>query len=206
MDHTTVSTHLRIEILRNNWAGPFSMSINWGQCLAVTGASGSGKSVFLRMLADIDAADGAVLLGDVDRRAMSAPQWRQKVMLVPAQAGWWAPTVAEHFHDKNKTAAVALARQLRLPDDIFGRHILRLSSGERQRLALIRAIVTQPAVLLLDEPTSSLDQESVDAVESLLSAELERGLILVLVTHDLAQAERMGNQTVHIRDGKVVAA
>ena len=206
MDHTTVSTHLRIEILRNNWAGPFSMSIDWGQCLAVSGASGSGKSVFLRMLADMDAADGAVLLGDVDRRAMSAPQWRQKVMLVPAQAGWWAPTVAEHFHDKNKTAAVEQAHQLRLPDDIFGRQILRLSTGERQRLALIRALVTRPSVLLLDEPTSSLDQESVVAVESLLTAELERGLILVLVTHDLAQAKRMGNQTVLIRDGKVVAA
>ena len=206
MDHTTVSTHLRIEILRNNWAGPFSMSIDRGQCLAVSGASGSGKSVFLRMLADIDAADGAVLLGDVDRGAMSAPQWRQKVMLVPAQAGWWAPTVAEHFHDKNKTAAVEQAHQLRLPDDIFGRQILRLSTGERQRLALIRALVTRPSVLLLDEPTSSLDQESVVAVESLLTAELERGLILVLVTHDLAQAKRMGNQTVHIRDGKVVAA
>ena len=206
MDHTTVSTHLRIEILRNNWAGPFSMSIDRGQCLAVSGASGSGKSVFLRMLADMDAADGAVLLGDVDRGAMSAPQWRQKVMLVPAQAGWWAPTVAEHFHDKNKTAAVEQAHQLRLPDDIFGRQILRLSTGERQRLALIRALVTRPSVLLLDEPTSSLDQESVVAVESLLTAELERGLILVLVTHDLAQAKRMGNQTVHIRDGKVVAA
>jgi len=206
MDHTTVSTHLRIEILRNNWAGPFSMSIDWGQCLAVSGASGSGKSVFLRMLADMDAADGAVLLGDVDRRAMSAPQWRQKVMLVPAQAGWWAPTVAEHFHDKNKTAAVEQAHQLRLPDDIFGRQILRLSTGERQRLALIRALVTRPSVLLLDEPTSSLDQESVDAVELHLAAELERGLILVLVTHDPAQAGRMGNQAMHIKDGKVVAA
>jgi ABC-type lipoprotein export system ATPase subunit len=114
--------------------------------------------------------------------------------------------VAEHFEEKNKTTATELARQLRLPEDIFSRQVLRLSTGERQRLALIRALVAKPAVLLLDEPTSSLDQESVAAVESLLASELERGLVLILVTHDPAQAERLGNQTMHIKDGKVLPA
>jgi ABC-type iron transport system FetAB ATPase subunit len=206
MDHTTQAVNLRIDALRNTWAGPFSMSIDRGTCLTVTGASGSGKSVFLRMVADMDAAEGKVLLGDEDRTTMPAPQWRRKVTLVPAQAGWWAPTVAEHFEEKNKTTATELARQLRLPEDIFSRQVLRLSTGERQRLALIRALVAKPAVLLLDEPTSSLDQESVAAVESLLASELERGLVLILVTHDPAQAERLGNQTMHIKDGKVLPA
>jgi len=114
--------------------------------------------------------------------------------------------VGEHFERQNKTIATKLAQQLRLPDDIFDRQILRLSTGERQRLALIRALVTQPGVLLLDEPTSSLDQESVAAVESLLATALERGLILILVTHDAAQAERMGNQIMRIEHGKVVPA
>lgn len=81
--------------------------------------------------------------------------------------------------------------------------MLRLSTGERQRLALIRAVVARPAVLLLDEPTSSLDEESVASVESLLAALLHDGLILVLVTHDSTQAERMGNQTLQIARGKV---
>lgn len=198
--------NLRIEQLRNTWAGPFDMSIDRGTCLAITGASGSGKSVFLRMLADMDAAEGKVFLGDDDRTLMPAPQWRQKVMLVPAQAGWWAPTVDEHFDKKNRATATKLARQLHLPDDILGRQVLRLSTGERQRLALIRALVAQPAVLLLDEPTSSLDQESVAAAESLLTTELERGLILILVTHDPAQADRLGNRTMHIKHGKEASA
>ena len=197
--------NLRIEQLRNTWAGPFTLSIDKGTCLTVTGASGSGKSVFLRMLADMDATDGKVFLGDDDRAAMPAPQWRQKVMLVPAQAGWWALTVDEHFDKKNKAMGTELARRLQLPDDIFGRQILRLSTGERQRLALIRALVARPAALLLDEPTSSLDQQSVAAVESVLANELERGLILILVTHDPVQADRMGNQTLHIKDGKVAS-
>lgn len=196
---------LQLDALRNTWAGPFSLSVDAGSCLAVTGASGSGKSVFLRMLADMDCSEGSVLIGGVDRMAMPAPQWRKTVTLVPAQAGWWTPRVSDHFHAADVSAATALARQLYLPDDILKRQVLRLSTGERQRLALIRALVAKPAVLLLDEPTSSLDEESVAAAESLLFTLLQDGLILVLVTHDAAQADRMGNQTLHIASGKMAS-
>ena len=85
---------LRMHMLRNARAGPFNASIEAAQCLCITGASGSGKSVLLRMLADIDPAEGELSLAGMDRRAMPASTWRQRVMLVPAQAGWWAPTVA----------------------------------------------------------------------------------------------------------------
>ena len=196
---------LRMHMLRNASAGPFSASIEVAQCLCVTGASGSGKSVFLRMLADMDPAEGELSLAGMDRRAMPASTWRQRVMLVPAQAGWWAPTVQEHFAEATLPNARQLADRLRLPSDIFERQVLRLSSGERQRLALIRALATRPNALLLDEPTASLDQDSVTAVESLLAEELARGLILVLVTHDAALAARMGQQTLHIVGGKAVA-
>lgn len=197
---------LQLDALRTTWAGPFSLSIAKGNCLAVTGASGSGKSVFLRMLADMDPAEGHVSLGGVDRTAILAPQWRKAVTLVPAQAGWWAAGVSEHFQPSSLAAVTTLARQLHLPDDILQRQILRLSTGERQRLALIRALVTKPSVLLLDEPTSSLDEQSAAAVESLLASLIEGGLILVLVTHDPAQATRMGNQTMQIAHGKPVSA
>jgi len=195
-----------MHMLRNASAGPFSASIEVAQCLCVTGASGSGKSVFLRMLADMDPAEGELSLAGMDRRAMPASTWRQRVMLVPAQAGWWAPTVQEHFAETTLTNARQLADRLRLPSDIFERQVLRLSSGERQRLALIRALATRPNALLLDEATASLDQDSVTAVESLLAEELARGLILVLVTHDAALAARMGQQSLHIVGGKAVAA
>jgi ABC-type iron transport system FetAB ATPase subunit len=196
----------RTEALQNTWAGPFNVSVDAGSCLAVTGASGSGKSVFLRMLADMDKADGKVFLGDTERMAMPPPQWRQRVALVPAQAGWWTPRVDDHFEKKHRARAAELAHALGLPGDIFDRQVLRLSTGEKQRLALIRTLVTQPDVLLLDEPTSSLDQESIAAVESLLVIERQRGMILILVTHDAEQATRLGNQTMHISSGKAVAA
>lgn len=196
---------LQLDALCNPWAGPFSLSVDQGHCLAVTGASGSGKSVFLRMLADMDPSEGSVTLGGVDRTAMLAPQWRKTVTLVPAQAGWWTSTVGNHFHKANLQTASELARKLQLPEDILTRQVLRLSSGERQRLALIRAVVAKPAVLLLDEPTSSLDEESAGAVESLLASLLQTGLILVLVTHDSAQADRLGHQTLQIAHGKVAS-
>lgn len=196
---------LKIDALRNTWAGPFSLSIDQGHCLAVTGASGSGKSVFLRMVADMDAAEGNVFLNGVDRNAMPAPMWRSTVTLVPAQAGWWSARVTDHFQKADLDAASRLARQLFLPDDILKRQVLRLSTGERQRLALIRAVVSRPAVLLLDEPTSSLDAESIAAVESLLLTRLREGLVLVVVTHDSAQADRLGKQTLHIAGGKVAS-
>lgn len=194
---------LQLNALRNTWAGPFSLAVDKGHCLAVTGASGSGKSVFLRMLADMDPSEGSVILGGVDRMAMLAPQWRKAVSLVPAQAGWWTPQVGDHFTKASLQAAAELTQRLRLPNDILERQVLRLSTGERQRLALIRAIVATPTVLLLDEPTSSLDEDSAGAVESVLTELLQAGLILVLVTHDSAQADRLGNQTVHIAHGKV---
>lgn len=100
---------LQLDALRNTWAGPFSLSIDQGSCLAVTGASGSGKSVFLRMVADMDTASGSVLLGGIHRAAMSAPQWRKTVTLVPAQAGWWTPQVNDHFQKAD------LARRQRSP-------------------------------------------------------------------------------------------
>jgi ABC-type iron transport system FetAB ATPase subunit len=197
---------LRMHRLRNARAGPFDALIAPGQCLCVTGASGSGKSVLLRMLADMDDCEGELSLDGVDRRSVSAPMWRRRVMLVPAQAGWWAPTVQQHFAESMRAHAKQLAGELQLPRDIFERQVLRLSSGERQRLALIRALVAKPSVLLLDEPTASLDPDSVAAVEALLASELARGLILVLVTHDAAQAARIGQQTLQVADGKAVAA
>lgn len=189
--------------LSSRLAGPFDFEIAPGSCVSITGSSGSGKSLLLRMIADLDENDGEVVLGEVTRSQCSAPTWRRQVVYVAAEAGWWADRVAEHFAPSQLNAARTLAEGLGLKAELFEGLVSRLSTGEKQRLALIRALVLEPPVLLLDEPTSSLDRDSILRTEAVLRARLEAGLILVLVTHDPAQAQRLGDRHYEMRQGRL---
>ena len=81
--------------------------------------------------------------------------------------------------------------------------VARLSTGERQRLALVRALVQGPEVLLLDEPTGPLDAEATERVEALLRGALERGAGMLIVTHSPEQAARLARRHLHVADGVV---
>lgn len=170
-----------------------------GEALAVSGPSGSGKSLFMRALADLDPSDGAVALAGADRNSMPAPRWRRQVTYVPAESGWWAERVRDHFEDWD--AAAPSAGQLGIPAEAGDWAIARLSTGERQRLALLRALLQGARVLLLDEPTSGLDVEATWAVEARLRAFLADGGALVMVTHDPAQARRLAKRGLRFEKG-----
>ncbi|MDT5184104.1 MAG: UDP-glucose/iron transport system ATP-binding protein fetB [Mycobacterium sp.] len=78
-----------------------------------------------------------------------------------------------------------------------------MSTGERLRLALVRALVLRPKVLLLDEPTAALDTASVTAVEALIAAQMQAGLAVLWVTHDAAQAKRVARRKLLVDAGRV---
>jgi len=101
---------------------------------------------------------------------------------VPAEPCWWAETVGEYFSEW--TAALAFVRDLGFPEEARAWPIICLSTGERHLLALIRALMARPKVLLLDEPTAALDPGSVTAVGSLIAARVHAGLAVLWVTHD----------------------
>jgi len=166
-----------------------SLDLAAGSCLSVTGYSGSGKSVFLRAVADLDPTEGKICLDGVDRNHMAATTWRRQVAYVPAESGWWADQVGAHFPDMQR--ASSLATELGLSEDAFSWSIQRLSTGERQRLGLIRALLQQPRVLLLDEPTSGLDEQTTFRVEDVLRRRMAGGVGVVLVTHDANQRDRL---------------
>jgi len=197
---------LSVHALSGFGVGPVSLGLDAGQTVCITGASGAGKSLLLRQLADLDPGEGRIVLRGRTRESMPASEWRRRVMLVPAQAGWWAPTVAEHFDASMIDSATTLATRLLLPGDVLEREVRGLSTGERQRLALVRALARQPDILLLDEPTSGLDPEAVSAVEALLAERARGGLGMIMVTHDGSQARRMGDHLFVMRKGRLLPA
>ncbi len=192
-----------VTLVREDLLSVGDITLRAGECIALRGASGAGKSLLLRALVDLDPNEGEVYLEGVERQQMSASAWRRKVAYLPAESGWWAPQVLPHMSDK--AGAEALLATMKLPPDALAWHVSRLSTGERQRLAMIRALIEEPRVLLLDEPTAALDQAASAAVEALLLDLLSRERAIILVTHDAAQAERLAGRTLHMNKGRLTA-
>lgn len=193
---------LEIESLQTGLVGPLSLTVAGGECVALTGASGSGKSLLLRAIADLDPNRGRVMLDGHDRAAMPAPDWRRQVMLVPAETGWWADTVAEHFPAGTDPGPWLDAVGL---DGAGSWQVDRLSTGERQRAALACALSRKPRALLLDEPTAALDRDATALVEALIRDRLAAGLPVILVTHDPDQAARLAGRHLVLQAGRLAA-
>jgi ABC-type multidrug transport system ATPase subunit len=181
--------------------GPIDLSLDAGACVSIQGKSGSGKSVLLRMIADLDPHEGDAFLDGRACSQMPAPAWRRLVTYVPAESGWWDERVDAHF--VKGTDFGALLPTLGIPAEAPSWPVARLSTGERQRLSLLRALCPTNRVLLLDEPTSGLDVESVGLVEALLRTRLSLGTAILMVTHDPDQAERMASRRLHLHDGRL---
>lgn len=199
------AARLSVRALRSNHGGPFSFELHGGECLAIQGPSGAGKSVCLRMLADLDPHEGEVLLDGRPARSMTAPAWRAQVVYQAAEPAWWEATPRAHFPPGQHAFAATVMAALGLAPTLLDNEIDRLSTGERQRLALVRSLACRPRVLLLDEPTASLDPESVLRAEALLQAQLAEGMAIVIVTHSNEQAQRLGGRIFRLEKGQLGA-
>ena len=194
---------LAVEGLKSALAGPFTLEVAPGAVLAISGASGAGKSLFLRMVADLDPNAGEVSLAGVSRASLPANQWRRRIPYVAAESGWWAQSVHDHFAPDQLDRARSLAERLGVGAAPFDGPVDRLSTGERQRLALVRAFILDPPALLLDEPTGPLDPVSVGKVEAFLLERLAAGAVIVMVSHDPAQGARLGARRMRMVDRKL---
>ncbi|MEK9754085.1 MAG: ATP-binding cassette domain-containing protein [Rhodospirillaceae bacterium] len=192
---------LVVEGLSRPGLEPARLSVAAGACVAVIGGSGSGKSLLLRAIADLDVNEGEVRLDGAARSAMSGPAWRRRVVYVPAESGWWRDRVGEHFEDPD--GIVGVLHRLGLPAECMDWEVSRLSTGERQRLALARALSLAPPVLLLDEPTSGLDEETTLKVEAILHEKMARGTAIVLVSHHDDQARRLAGARYRMAKGRL---
>ena len=186
---------LLVEALTTHQLGPYSLHISAGECASLSGPSGSGKSLLLRAIADLDPHDGRVFLNDTQSENIPAPQWRQKVCLLPADSQWWHDDVGPHFTVKPSDETCSYLKPLGFDENTYSWQINRLSTGEKQRLALARALMNQPEVLLLDEPTASLDPGSTHAVEELVANYQQKtGAAVLWVSHDAEQTARVSKR------------
>lgn len=174
-----------------------------GECVGVSGPSGAGKTLLLRAIADLDPHEGEVLLDGVPAGRVPPAQWRRRVGLLPAESAWWGERVRDHFRADPGPGL----RRLGLPPAALDWEVRRLSTGERQRLALLRLLENRPQVLLLDEPTANLDAAGRERVEGLIAEYRgECAAAVIWVAHDAAQLARVATRRFRFEDGRLVAA
>ncbi len=182
---------LRVEHLQVGDLPPLTFEVADGECLAVEGPSGIGKSRLLRAIADLEPAPGQVFLDGAERHEMAAPEWRTHVRYCGAEPAWWTDTARPVFPQAARLER--LLGSVGLDTSLLDRPLAVLSTGERQRLALVRALIDEPKVLLLDEPTTALDPQSAALVEELVRFHILSGGTAMLVSHDPSQIERLAH-------------
>lgn len=191
---------LSIQALQVAHVGPVDLDINPGEIVCLSGASGSGKSLLCRAIADIIPHTGSVSLDGEDAAAMPAPHWRRRVALLPAESQWWYDRVGAHYSHKD----TALLQQLGFDEASWDWEVARCSTGEKQRLALLRVLANQPQCLLLDEPTGSLDEDNTLRVEQIIQDYVQQHAAPVLwVSHSGAQIKRIASRHFRVRNGQL---
>ena len=196
---------LRLDGLSTMLLREVDLTLAAGERIFLSGASGSGKSLLLRAVADLDPHRGEVWLNDLPRSRLTPPEWRRRVGLLPAESHWWAETVGEHWRAPAAGSPIeALLVALGFDVDVSGWAITRLSTGERQRLALARLLLNQPQALLLDEATANLDSVNRERVETVLEDyRAAYATAMLWVSHDPEQRVRLGGRRLVIRESRL---
>jgi putative ABC transport system ATP-binding protein len=205
----------KVEVLHN-----LDLQIPTGDFVAIMGPSGSGKTTLLNLLGGLDRpTSGTIHVGDVELTGMSNSQlshWRstnigfifQFYNLLPvltAQKNVELPLLLTTFNSKERAKRAAIALDIVGLADRAGHRPRELSGGQEQRVAIARAIVSDPSLLLCDEPTGDLDRETADEILKLMQIlNREHDKTIVMVTHD-AQAAEYANRTLHCDKGTLQA-
>jgi ABC-type iron transport system FetAB ATPase subunit len=190
---------LRLEDLKIPNIEPINLTIEPGECMGLSGDSGSGKTRLLRAIADMDEHGGQVYAENIAQDQVKAHEWRRRVMLLPAESQWWFDRVEQHFSAQTKHIEA-----LGFEQEAMCWNVSRCSSGEKQRLSILRMLSNCPRVLLLDEPTANLDSSNITRVEDFIRRYLSKhNAVAIWVSHDATQLERVSQQQCHLSGGKL---
>jgi tungstate transport system ATP-binding protein len=184
------------------------LTLHRGERLALVGANGSGKTTLLRLLHGLIGCEGRRVAHPLvpEARAAVAAMLFQRPFLISLSARWnvllglWlqrVPRAERETRCRSALERVGLA-------NVADRPARELSGGQQQRLALARAWALQPDLLLLDEPTASLDPSAKREVEALIEGIAADGVTVVLSTHNLGQAKRLATRVAYLEGGRLV--
>lgn len=191
-----------------------SFSVAVGEMVGVAGPSGAGKSSLLRLLNLLYSPTGGVIrYQGQDIMTLNPLALRRQVSYVPQKPVLFGRTVRDNLiypyslrrEAPDLTEISGYLSRANLPERILDQENGALSGGEQQRVALIRALLTRPQVLLLDEVTAALDEGNIMTLERLITTERDaRQLTVLMITHNMAQLKRLAEKVLYIEKGRVV--
>jgi putative ABC transport system ATP-binding protein len=211
---TYVRGKQKIDVLR-----ALNLEVDEGEFLAIMGPSGSGKTTLLNLVGGLDTADeGDIVVASQNLRQLSSAQlakWRARnigfvfqfynlLPVLSAERNVEVPLLLTHLSSKERQRNVAAALELVGLADRAKHKPAELSGGQQQRVAIARALVSDPKLLVCDEPTGDLDRETSDSVLALLKLlKQEHGKTVIMVTHD-PRAASYATRKVFVDKGELV--
>jgi D-methionine transport system ATP-binding protein len=193
-----------------------SFSLAAGECITLTGVTGAGKSTLLRLLNRLsEPTAGQILLDGVNYQIISPTALRRQIMLVSQEPKLLGMKVREALAyplqlqainpEEIKQRIVTVTDRLQIPSEWFDRTEMQLSAGQKQLISIARGLITQPQILLLDEPIANLDFTTAERVlETITNIAKTQQMGLIVVNHQLELAVRFSDRLLYLQDGKLL--
>ncbi len=216
-----VNLFAKLKTLKSNQQGypilqDISFEVTKGEFIAIIGLTGAGKTSLLRLINRLDEpSSGKIYLENQEYRQIPIRELRANVTLVAQEAKLLGMTVTQALAyplvlrglDK-QTIGERVSywiEQLHIPNDWLGRTEVQLSAGQRQLIALARALIIQPKILLLDEPTSTLDIGTAEHLMQVLKLTQNHQTTILMVNHQLELAQMSCTRLLHLHQGRLLA-
>jgi D-methionine transport system ATP-binding protein len=210
----------RVSYTPPNFTRPLLTDISFGlaagECITLTGITGAGKSTLLRLLNRLsEPTTGQIFFDGQDYRSILPPILRQRVMLVSQEPKLLGMKVREALTypltlqslstDEIRQRVVTISEELEIPTEWFDKTELQLSAGQKQIVSIARGLITQPQILLLDEPIANLDFTTAERILTrITNMTRSRQMGVIIVNHQLELAARFSDRLLYLQDGKLL--